>query len=416
MAAYLYQWWKKNVGTFGMAKQYLHTHRLMAHLTDRIDRITLSATLAFLSHAERLRAAGEEVLDLGVGEPHFNTPDHIKEAAHAAIEANLTRYTPVAGIAELRKAIADRHRADFHSNYVSTEVIVCTGGKQALFNAIQVIVQSGDEVIVPIPYWVSYRDIVEYSGGTCIWSRSAPENRLRVTCSEIERAVTRRTRAIILNSPSNPSGAVMDPEEVRAVAALARAKGIYIISDECYAYLAYSDTYLSLGSLQASKDRLVIAGSLSKAYAMTGWRVGYALAPAPIVSAMEKLQSQCTAGATSISQRAALAALNGPQGCIETMKREYLILRDRTISALNSITGVVCDTPDGAFYAFANVSRLLSRAGLSSSEALANRLLDKCHVITIPGEVFGLPGYLRLSFATAPEILDRALERLAALR
>src|SRR6185437_14919931 len=262
--------------------------------TDRVNRIEISATMAVVAEAAKLKAAGADLVEFGAGEPHFSTPQHIKDAAIAAIQQDFTRYTAVPGMPELRSAIVKRHAEDFGSDYKTDETIASTGGKLALFNAIQVLVDHGDEVILPVPYWVSFKDIVRYAGGNCVLLETDEQDGFRLTAEMIERLVTPRTKLIILNSPSNPSGAVMSPEDLTSVVRLAARRGIWVISDECYVYLNYAGKNFSVGSLQEYRDWMVVVGSLSKTYAMTGWRLGYALAPAPVVTAMLKLQSQST--------------------------------------------------------------------------------------------------------------------------
>ena len=284
---------------------------LVLKLTERINRIQPSATMAVVAEADKLRQQGIDVVDFGAGEPHFATPQHIKDAAIAAIQGNFTKYTAVAGTAELRDAIVHRHAVDFDSDYRREEAIASTGGKQALFNAVQVLVDHGDEVILPVPYWVSFKDIVRYAGGNCVLLETDEAQGFRVTAEMIERLITPRTKLIILNSPSNPSGAVMAPEDLSHVVRLAHERGIWVLSDECYVYLNYTAKRFSVGSLREFREHMVIVGSLSKTYAMTGWRLGYALAPSAVVSAMNKLQSQSTSNPTSIVQKAAVAALQG---------------------------------------------------------------------------------------------------------
>src|SRR5438552_251335 len=255
-------------------------------LSDRIERIQISATMAVVMEAAKLREQGADLVDFGAGEPHFSTPEHIKEAAIAAIRADFSKYTPVAGTSELRQAIVERHAADFGSAYKPAECIASTGGKLALFNAIQVLVEHGDEVILPVPYWVSFKDIVQYAGGVPVFLQTDENQGFRVTANAIASKITSRTKMIILNSPSNPSGAVMSPEDQTEVAKLAAERGIWVLSDECYVYLNYTGRQFSLASVRECRDRLVIAGSLSKTYAMTGWRMGYSLSPAAAAAAM----------------------------------------------------------------------------------------------------------------------------------
>ena len=286
------------------------------------------------------------------------------------------------------------------------------GGKHALFNAIQVLVDHGDEVILPVPYWVSFKDIVRYAGGNCVLLQADESQGFRVTAEMIERLVTPRTKMIILNSPSNPSGAVMSPKDLKAVVQLAAERGIWVLSDECYVYLNYTGEQFSVGSLREYRERMVIIGSLSKTYAMTGWRLGYALGPAAVIAAMQKLQSQSTSNPTSIVQKAAVAALNGPQQCVEEMRLEYIKLRDHVVKGLRSIPGVQCTLPEGAFYAYPNISSFIGRGGIKSASDVAGRLLREAHVATVPGEGFGTREHIRVSYATTVTELDRGLERM----
>ena len=381
-------------------------------LTDRINRIEPSATMAVVAEADKLRSQGIDVVDFGAGEPHFSTPHHIKDAAIAAIQGNFTKYTAVAGTPELRDAIAHRHNVDFDSDYRREEVVASTGGKNALFNAIQVLVDHGDEVILPVPYWVSFKDIIRYAGGNCVLLESDETQGFRVTAEMVSRLITSRTKAIILNSPSNPSGAVMSPDDMTEVVRLAHERGIWVLSDECYVYLNYTGKNFSVGALREYKDRMVILGSLSKTYAMTGWRLGYAMASSAVINAMAKLQSQSTSNPTSIVQKAAVAALKGPQECVEQMRREYIELRDHMVDGLRSIPGVTCTMPEGAFYAYPNISAFLGRGGLKSASDVAGRLLREAHVATVPGEGFGTTEHIRVSYATSKAELDRGLARM----
>jgi aspartate aminotransferase len=381
-------------------------------LTARINRIEPSATMAVVAEAEKLRQQGIDVVDFGAGEPHFQTPQHIKDAAIAAIQNNFTKYTAVGGIAELRDAIVQRHTADFASEYRREESIASVGGKHGLFNAIQVLVDHGDEVILPVPYWVSFKDIVRYAGGNCVLLQTDEEQGFRITAEMVASLVTSRTKLIILNSPSNPSGAVMTPEDLGEVMRFASERGIWVISDECYVYLNYTGRQFSVGSLREYRERMVIVGSLSKTYAMTGWRLGYVLAPAQLVSAMQKLQSQSTSNPTSIVQKAAVEALKGPQQCVEDMRKEYIKLRDHVVEGLRSIPGVKCTLPEGAFYAYPNISAFFGRGGINSPADLAGKLLREAHVATVPGEGFGTHEHIRISYATSVSELDRGLERV----
>ncbi len=383
-----------------------------AKLTERIGRIQPSATMAVVAEADKLRQQGVDVVDLSVGEPHFATPQHIKDAAVAAINANFTKYTAAAGTAELRDAVVQRHAADLGSNYKREEAVISVGGKHVLFNAIQVLVEHGDEVILPVPYWVSFKDIIQYAGGKCVFLETDEADGFRVTAEAIARLVTPRTKMILLNSPSNPSGAVMSPEDQTEVARLAAERGIWILSDECYVYLNYTGRQFSLGSVPEVRERLVIAGSLSKTYAMTGWRIGFALAPAAASSAMAKLQSQSTSNPTSIAQKAAVAALRGPQECVAEMRADYIKLRDYVVAGLRAIPGVKCNMPEGAFYVYPNISAFFGRGGVNSPAEFAGKLLRDAHVATVPAEGFGTTEHVRVSYATSMKEIDRGLERI----
>jgi len=388
--------------------------QLSSFLSNRIQRIEVSATMAVVAEAERLRASGADLVDFGAGEPHFPTPQHIKEAAIAAINNNFSKYTAVGGTAELRDAIVKRHAADFGSDYKREECMASVGGKHALFNAIQVLVDHGDEVILPVPYWVSFKDIIRFAGGEPVFIPTDERHDFALTAEMVERAITPRTKMIILNSPNNPSGAVMKPEDLMSVLRLAHARGIFVISDECYVYLNFTGHLFSAGEVQVHdvKDRLLIIGSLSKTYAMTGWRLGYVLGPAPIVSAMNKLQSQSTSNPTSIVQKAAVTALTSSQDCVKEMLAEYIRLRDKVVAGLRAIPGLTCASPNGAFYAYPNVSHYFEKGGINSASDTARRLLHEAHVVVVPGEAFGTQDHIRMSYAVPDKELDRGLERM----
>lgn len=379
--------------------------------TARIGRIEISATMAINNQATTMRSQGVDLVDFGAGEPHFTTPEHIKQAGIQAIQNNFTKYTAVAGIKELREAVVARHSQDFGSNYSFDETIVTTGGKSALFNTFQVMIDHGDEVVIPVPYWVSFKDMVEFCGGKCAFVATSATDGFRLTAAMIEKAITPRTRIILLNSPNNPSGAVVAPEELTAIVKLAASRGIFVLSDECYVYLDYTGRPFSLGSLTEYKDSLLLMGSLSKTYSMTGWRLGFALAPKAVIGQLQKLQSQSTSNPTSIVQKAGLAALTASQQCVADMRAEFMQLRDRIVAGLRTIPGVKVNLPEGAFYAFPDVSEIAARAGISTTE-LSSRLLRDGHVVSVPGEAFGLPGHIRLSYATSAGEIDRGLERM----
>jgi len=383
-------------------------------LAARINRIEPSATLAAVAEAEKLRQQGIDIVDCTAGEPHFATPQHIKDAAIAAINGNFSRYTAVGGTLELKDAITRRHSEDFGSAYKREEAYASVGGKHALFNAISVLVDHGDEVILPVPYWVSFKDMVNYAGGTCVLLNADEAQGFRVTADMVARLITPKTKLIILNSPSNPSGAVISEEDMTSVIRLAHERGIWVISDECYVYLNYAGRNFSVGSLNQYRERFLVIGSLSKTYAMTGWRLGYTLGPAAVISAGQKLQSQSTSNPTSIVQKAAVAALAGSQQCVAEMRAEYIRLRDHIVAGVRSIPGMKCTMPQGAFYIYPNVSAFFGKSGLKCAADVAHGLLHKAHVATVAGEGFGTTQHVRISYATSMENIDKALGRMRA--
>src|ERR1700744_873046 len=379
---------------------------------DRIGRIEVSATMAVTAEAAKLRAQGAKLVDFGAGEPHFATPRHIKDAAIDAIDKNSTRYTVVSGIPELRKAIVERHACDFGSNYTPEEAVFTTGGKLALFNAIEVLIDHGDEVILPVPYWVSYKDIIQYAGGKPVYVETVESENFRVTAEAIERAITPQTKAIILNSPSNPSGAVIPRADLERIVRLAHSRGIYLMLDECYAYLIFNEAPFSGASVTEAKEHVIVLGSLSETYAMTGWRAGFALGPKPIIAAMSKLQSQSTSSTAAMVQKAAIAALTGSQECVCEMRAAYILLRDPIVAGLRSIPGFTCTMPEGAFYAYPNVSGLLKKSGIATPAELTSRLLHEAGIVVVPGEPFGTHEHVRFSYAVSHKDVEEGLERL----
>ena len=381
-------------------------------LADRVNRISVSPTMAVLQEAERLKNKGIDVADFGPGEPDFPTPDHIKRAAIKALEENRTKYTATPGIAPLRQAICDWHAAQLGSSYQPAECIVTVGGKHAIFNAVCSLINAGDEVVIPAPYWVSYPDIVKYAGGSPVFIPMRADDGFILRAAELERAITSRTRIVIVNSPSNPTGAVIPPEEFAAILAVCQHHGVWLLSDECYSHFTYGKAKpFSVASLRNAKGGLMIAGSCSKTFSMTGWRVGYLLAPPPLVAAVTKLQSQSTSNPTSIAQYAALEAFRGPMDSVATMLAEYAQRRERILTGLRAVPGVTCTAPEGAFYVFPNISEHL-KAEMPSDTAAAKQLLEREAVAVVPGEAFGAPGYLRLSYATSIERIDEGLRRL----
>ena len=381
--------------------------------SDRISRISVSSTAAVVQKADKLRATGVKLVDFGAGEPDFPTPDHIKQAAVRALEENFTKYTPTGGTRELKEALVDRHAKDFGSHYSVEECLVTVGGKQAIFEAMMATLNDGDEVILPVPYWVSFLDIIHYAGGKAVFLETDEAEDFAVRAEAVEKLITPRTRMIVVNSPNNPTGAVISREEMAKLLAVAARHKVLLLSDECYCHFLYDDPPFSLGS---SKDRehLLIVGSLSKTYAMTGWRVGFALGSTKLLANMLKLQSHSTSNATSIAQKAAVEALRASQDSVRAMLAEYRRRRDRVVEGLRAIPGVKCTLPQGAFYAYPNISAYLNRDGLANTTVLAEKLLDEAHVAVVPGPAFGTQQHVRLSYATSLNQIDEGLRRMAA--
>jgi aspartate aminotransferase len=387
-------------------------------LTDRINRIQISPTAAVIAEADKLKLRGVDVADFGPGEPDFPTPDHIKMAAIKAIEENKSKYTPTGGIMPLRESVCAWHKRELGSSFEPKECVVSVGGKHSIFNVMSVLIQQGDEVIIPSPYWVSFPDIVKYAGGTPVFVETKPEDGFTVRDSAIAKAITPRTKLLILNSPCNPTGGVVPPDEYERILALCKKHNIWLMGDECYSHFTYEPHKpYSIASASGAKENVIIIGSVSKTFAMTGWRIGYTLGPEALIQALIKLQSQSTSNATSIAQYAALAAMRGPMETVPVMLAEYERRRKRIVEGLRAIPGVTCEWPGGAFYAFPDISAHLSnghdRPALAKTcTDIAKMLLDKAHVAVVPGEAFGAPGYLRLSYATSIERIDEGLRRL----
>jgi aspartate aminotransferase len=378
-------------------------------IADRISAISVSSTMKVAADAEELRARGADVVDFGAGEPDFPTPDNIKQAAVRAIEQNFTRYTNAGGTVELKEAVCERHARDFGTEYSPDECVITVGGKHAVFNMVQALVNPGDEIIIPVPYWVTYKDVVNYSGGTCVFVETDEAEGFRLTAALIERHLTPRTRMIIINSPTNPSGAVLDAAEFERIYDLAAQRQIYILTDECYCQFLYNSRPFSIASVPGAKRTVLVAGSLSKTYAMTGWRIGFGLVPAGVAGAMLKLQSHSTSNPTSIAQKAAVEALRGPQDSVEAMLAEYRRRRDFVVRRLREIPGVRCAEPEGAFYAFPNIGAV---SGNGTSMEFAGRLLQEANVAVVPGEAFGTGRHIRISYATSMGELGRGLDRI----
>ena len=383
-----------------------------AEIAERISTISVSSTLKVSADADRLRREGVDVVDFGAGEPDFPTPENIKQAGIAAIAANFTKYTNAGGTPELRAAICQRHKEDFGTSYTLAECMATVGGKHAIFNLIQAIVNPGDEVIIPVPYWVTYKDVVNYAGGKCVFVQTDESAGFEVTAALIEKHITPATKLLIINSPSNPSGAVIPDEEFRRIFELTSRRGILLMTDECYCQFLYENKPFSIASVPGAKENVVVAGSLSKTYAMTGWRIGFALAPAPLITAMMKLQSHSTSNPTSIAQKAAIEAMSGPQTSIPGMLSEYRKRRDFVIERLRQIPGVTIAMPKGAFYAYPNISVAYKSGSVKNSLAFSTALLEQAHVAVVPGEAFGTVNHIRISYATSLTELERGLDRL----
>ena len=383
-----------------------------AELASRISTISVSSTMKVAADADRLRREGADVVDFGAGEPDFPTPDNIKQAAIAALDGNFTKYTNTGGTQELREAICERHRADFGTNYSVPECMVTVGGKHAIFNLIQALINPGDEVIIPVPYWVTYKDVVNYAGGVCVFVETDEAAGFAVTAQMIERHMTPKTKLVIINSPCNPSGAVLSREEFRAIHEVTAKHDVFLMTDECYCQFLYEDTPFSVAAVPGAKDNVVVAGSLSKTYAMTGWRIGFALAPAPLIGAMMKLQSHSTSNPTSIAQKAAVEALRGSQASVPLMLAEYRKRRDFVVDRLRQIPGVSILMPKGAFYAYPNISVAYQSGKVKNSLEFAGELLAKSFVAVVPGEAFGTNEHVRISYATSMTELERGLDRL----
>ncbi len=388
------------------------TPTMTQSLADRISLISVSSTMKVMADADKLRREGVDVVDFSAGEPDFPTPDNIKQAAVRALEQNFTKYTPAGGTVETKQAVVERHKLEFGTDYKPSECIITVGGKHVLFNYTQALVNPGDEVIIPVPYWVTYKDIVNYAGGKCVFVETDEKENFNLTAEMVERNITPKTKIVIINSPSNPSGAVMTNEEFAKLYHITSKKGIYIITDECYSHFLYDSKPWSVASIPGSKSTVLVAGTVSKTYAMTGWRIGYGLAPEAVIGAMMKLQSHSTSNPTSIAQKGAIEALKGSQDSVPQMLAEYRRRRDFVIPRLREIPGVECSMPAGAFYAYPNLRGALDRGGIKTPLEFADRLLKEANVAVVPGEAFGTDHHVRISYATSMHELERGLDRI----
>ncbi len=383
-------------------------------LADRTTRIGVSPTMKVAAEAMRLKAQGVDVVDLGAGEPDFPTPDHIAQAAHAAIDAHFTKYTTNSGTDELKKAVCARYRADYGVDYTTSETIITAGGKQALFNAAMCLFGAGDEVITHMPGWPTLTEQIKLSEAAPVIVRTHAEDGFQLRADTVIAAMTPRTRGIIINSPCNPTGALISEDDMGAIGDEAARRGLWVLLDLCYERLIYDDVQHNLPAVlgQRMRDRTVLCGSASKAYAMTGWRCGWALAPAALVSAANALQSHSTSNVSSITQKAAVAALNGSQDCVTAMLDEYRERRDQLCTWIAQEPRLRVQMPAGAFYLFVDVSDFLSPDGIRTTGELAQALLDQSRVAITPGEAFDAPGFLRISYATSLKELERGIDRI----
>ena len=392
----------------------------MQTISNRVASLAVPQTLAMSQKSSELKAQGVDVINLSVGEPDFNTPEHIKAAAEKAIADNFSFYTPVPGYMSLRKAIAAKLSRENGLNYAPEQIVVGNGAKHALSNVILATVNPGDEVIIPVPAWVSYTELVKLAEGTPVFITTGLEQDFKVTADEIEKAITDRTRAIILCSPSNPTGSVYSREELAAlVAVLAKHPGILVIADEIYEHILYTGgQFVSMASFPEIAGQIVVINGVSKAYAMTGWRIGYCACPPELAKAVTKLQGQCTSGASSIAQKAAEAAYEGPQDCVEEMRKAFERRRDLVVRLAREIPGMKVNEPQGAFYLFPEITSYYGKSAhghtIENDSDLAMYLLQVAHVATVSGSAFCAPGYIRLSYATSDENLVEAFRRISS--
>ncbi|WP_291569428.1 pyridoxal phosphate-dependent aminotransferase [Clostridium sp. UBA4548] len=387
-------------------------------LSKKAMQISPSLTLAITAKAKKMKAEGIDVIGFGAGEPDFNTPKNIQQAAIKAIEQGLTRYTAASGIIELKEAIVEKFKKDNNLTYKTSQIIISTGAKQCLANVFQAILNPGDEVIVGIPYWVSYPELIQLADGVPVFAQSEESNSFKLTVEELEKVVTENTKAIIINSPNNPTGTVYTKNELELLANFAKEKDLFIISDEIYEELLYgNEGHISIASLnEDAYNRTIVINGVSKAYAMTGWRIGYAAASEKITSLMSNIQSHTTSNPCSISQYASVEALKGDQSEVENMKKEFKARRDFMVDRINSINNLSCVKPEGAFYVMVNISKVLNKEidgkVIKDSLTFSDLLLEKEKVAVIPGIAFGVDNFIRLSYATSMENIKNGLDRI----
>ncbi len=387
-------------------------------LSKKAMQISPSLTLAITAKAKKMKAEGIDVIGFGAGEPDFNTPKNIQQAAIKAIEQGLTRYTAASGIIELKEAIVEKFKKDNNLTYKTSQIIISTGAKQCLANVFQAILNPGDEVIVGVPYWVSYPELIQLADGVPVFAQSEESNSFKLTVEELEKVVTENTKAIIINSPNNPTGTVYTKNELELLANFAKEKDLFIISDEIYEELLYgNEGHISIASLnEDAYNRTIVINGVSKAYAMTGWRIGYAAASEKITSLMSNIQSHTTSNPCSISQYASVEALKGDQSEVENMKKEFKARRDFMVDRINAINNLSCVKPEGAFYVMVNISKVLNKEiegkVIKDSLTFSDLLLEKEKVAVIPGIAFGVDNFIRLSYATSMENIKNGLDRI----
>ena len=389
----------------------------MAQLSDRLNRLAPSATLAMSQRSNEMKAQGINVINMSVGEPDFMTPDYVKEAGKRAIDDNFSKYSPVPGYLSLRTAIANKLKRENNLNYSTSEVIVGTGGKQGVCNTILALINPGDEVIIPAPYWVSYPQMVKLAGGVPVIVPAGIEQYFKVTANQLKAAITSKTKLIILCSPSNPTGSVYTKEELEALAKIVlEHNDLFVLSDEIYEHINYIGCHASIAACEGMKERTIICNGVSKAYAMTGWRLGWVAAPEWIIKGLNKLQGQYTSGTSSVSQMAALAAYEGDQGCVEDFRKAFQRRRDLIVSLAKEVPGLEVNVPEGAFYLFPKCSSYFGKTDgkhvINNSTDFALYLLEEGHVATVAGDAFGSPDYFRMSYATSDDNIIEALSRI----
>lgn len=383
-------------------------------LSDRIQQVKPSPTLAVAAKAAKMRAAGLDIIGLGTGEPDFDTPQHIKDAAIAAIKAGFTKYTAVEGIAELKQAIKDKFKRDNNLDYELNQILVSVGGKQSVYNLCQAFINEGDEVIIPAPYWVSYPDIALLAGGVPVFIPSTPAARFKITAAQLEAAITPKTKLLFLNSPSNPSGVAYSLAELKALGdVLKKHPNVFIATDDMYEHIIWTQPFANiLNACPELYERTIVLNGVSKAYAMTGWRIGYAGGPASLIAAMATVQSQSTSNPCSIAQKASVAALNGGDEEVKKMVEAFRQRHDYIVSRLSDMPGIEVIPADGTFYSFPSVQAIIEKRGYQNDVEFAEKLLQEVGVALVPGSAFGNEGCIRLSFATSMDILRDAMDRL----